>query len=299
MRSFSRHGSEMVTPSAVDPCMDDDGARRLRESMRRHDWRAVRGFFAGVEDPDDRSFYIGVCAGAPGVQDWITEWCRTQPKATLPLTIRAAHALTRDAAALAEECLAEVVARDEKDAPARALLVAAANAGDLDEAEARERFDEAVRVHPGHLHAHTRMLAYLQARDAHDDALAFAHEAVATAPKGSPLGVLVAEAHIGRWRSLPTARRGAYMSGDAVRADLVAAAGDSIRSSAYEARPGWPAIHNAFAFAFVMAGEVRWAAKQFEVIGDRVTEHPWDAYRDDPVEAFAELREWARTWIDT
>ncbi|QXJ24750.1 hypothetical protein AGRA3207_006141 [Actinomadura graeca] len=298
MWRFGQHDPEPVLPpdAAIDPCMDDPGAQRVREAMRRHDWSAVTGFFETVTDPDDRAFYIGVCAGAPGVRDWIAEWCRARPGDTLPSVIRGAHALSSDAPALAEECLNEVVARDAGDAAAWSLLVGAARVGGLGRKEALRRFEQVVAVHPGHLAGHREMLAYLGHEGGHGEALGFAHDAAGASPEGGPLGVLVADAHVGRWESLPPPERNPYMSGSAVRGDLVAAADRSVRHAAFRARPGWPAIHNAFAFAFVMAGEPRLAAEMFERIGHRATERPWAAYGPDPVAAFRELRRWAVDW---
>ncbi|WP_067454910.1 hypothetical protein [Actinomadura macra] len=300
MPPFSRHGSELDPPpdAVLDPCMDDPAAHRVREAMRRHDWTEVTAFFEAITDPDDRAFHIGVCAGAPGVQDWITEWCRAQPAATLPMVIRGAHALSRNAPGLAEECLSAVVARDADDAVAWALLLGAARAGRLDAQEAKWRFERVVALHPGHLVAHAEMLAYLGQQGGHDEALGFARDAVGGSPAGSPLGILVANAHIGLWQSLPRAGRGPYMAEEAVRDDLLSAADHSIWHAAYQARPGWPVIHNAFAFAFVMAGELPAAVEMFELIGHRVTERPWAAYRSDPVAAFGELRQWVVDWTD-
>jgi hypothetical protein len=50
-------------------------------------------------------------------------------------------------------------------------------------------------------------------------------------------------------------------------------------------------VRNAFAFAFVLAGDGQAARNEFELIGDRVTESPWSHYGADPVQAFLELRE--------
>ncbi|MFD0682897.1 hypothetical protein [Actinomadura fibrosa] len=310
MRSFNRHGSDLILPSSpdADPCMGDPVAEALWQAMRRHDWTRIRELFDPVADPDDRSFYLGVCAAAPGVGDWIAEWCRAEPGAPLPLVIRAAHLLLPERVpaeglppenvGLAEECLTDVLSRDPDNADAWALLVTAARAGRVDRKEALWRFERVVDLHPTHLDAHTEMLAWLGLHDGPDEAYGFARDVVTKAPAGSPLGKLIPLAHIDRWRSLPHAERGPFMAQDWVRGGLRAAADHSIRHPSYRPRPGWPATHNAFAFALVMAGEVAAAAEQFRFIGDQVTRRPWDAYHADPVRAFTELRGWAREWAD-
>ncbi|WP_131736152.1 hypothetical protein [Actinomadura roseirufa] len=277
--------------------MDDEPARRLRESMRRHDWIAVQSFFAWATDPDDRAFYTDVCAAAPGVQHWIAEWCRAEPQSTLPLVIRSAHALLLgENLDVAERSLTNVVSRDPDDTTAWALLVDSASDRGAPPKEVRWRFEQVVRTHPWHLPAHQRMLAYLARHEGPEAMFDFVRAAVATSPEGGPLGMLVASAHIERWMALPRAKRRPYMTQASVRDDLLNAADRSIRHPGYRRRPGWPLIHNTFAFALVMAGEFHAAMEQFEIIDRRVTRRPWNAYSSDPVGAFTELRGWAGEW---
>ena len=64
-----------------------------------------------------------------------------------------------------------------------------------------------------------------------------------------------------------------------VVAELHRAADHSIRSPYHQARPGWPAVHNVFAFAFCLANEWAAAADQFDIIGDRILEWVWGYFR--------------------
>jgi hypothetical protein len=305
------------TPAAlIDPYAHDLPALDLREAMLRQDHAWVGDFLAAVTEPDERAFYLSVCASVPGLQDWIGVWTRAEPRSTLPLLVRGAHAVgwawearqgtyneqdTRDdrfpgfseRLDLAEACLGEVAARDPGETAAWTFLLAAALGGRVKPDEARRRFERVMELHPGHLRAHTHMFTYLCEKwyGSHEEMFAFARSAVSHSPAGSPLGRLVADAHIEMWLSLPGGQAEAYITQEEVRADLRAAAEHSIRHPAYRPQVGWPDVHNTFAFAFALAGDAQAAREEFQLIGDSMTEWPWAYYDDDPVKAFLALRE--------
>ncbi|MGC5021485.1 DUF4034 domain-containing protein [Micromonospora sp. DT47] len=283
----------------MDPTQGDPTARALREAGERRDWRAVRDLLVPVTDPDDHAFYVSAVADVTGVQEWIGEWIDAEPRSTLPVLVRGAHAVywaweargggrasqTRQEQfkeffrrlKLAENCLDEVADRDPDDTTARTFLVTAARGRQVDRDEAQRRFDDVVARHPWHRIAHEQMLQYRCHKwfGSHEEMFDFARTAVAKAPAGSPLGQLVPAAHLERWLDLPSGEDAAYLDDDAVRAELNAAADTSVRHPGYQARPGWATVHNSFAMAFAMSGDLRSAAGQFEVIGDLVTASPW------------------------
>lgn len=321
MRFFKRRAQEIQEAPAprpvVDPCLGDAAARALHGWLTQRNWPAARDFLQTVTDPDDRSFYMGVCAEVKGVQDWIEQWVAAEPYSTLPLLVRGAHGVywaweARGAARadqtseeqfreffrrlkMAENCLDAVIERDPADATAWSFLVTSAMGRQLDRDETGRRFAGAVAQHPWHRRAHTAMLQYLCQKwyGSHEEMFAFARQAAANAPAGSPLAALVADAHIEYWLDLPSGDDTKYMSQPEVVAELNAAADQSVRHPAFRRRPGWPAIHNTFAFAFTCATDYRSAVGQFEVIGDMLTEWPWRYYRDDGVTAFLQLRDLA------
>jgi hypothetical protein len=300
---------------AIDKSMGDPGAARLQVWLAQRSWRATRDFLTAVYDPDDRAFYVSACADVDGVQEWIDEWLAAEPHSTLPLLVRGAHAVnwawharggkTADHTSqdqfreffrrlrLAENCLDEVVERDPDDTTAWAFLIRSARGRQVDRAEAQRRFDAVVKRRPHHRMAHEQMLQYLCKKwfGSHEEMFDFARSAATKAPAGSPLGALVATAHIERWLDLPSGDDVAYMTQPEVIADLRAAADASVRHPYFRRRPGWPALHNTFAFAFACAGDWAFAAEQFDMIGDRVTEWPWQYFRADAASAFLELRE--------
>ncbi|MFI0355587.1 hypothetical protein [Actinomadura sp. 9N407] len=315
--SRKQGGAKTPAPAlAIDPCAHDLAAVDLREALLRHDHAWAAEFLTAVTEPDERAFYLSICARVPGLQDWIGAWTRAEPRSTLPLLVRGAHAVGWAWAArqgtyneqdtqddrfqgfserleLAEACLGEVAARDPGETAAWTFLLAAALGGRVKPDEAHRRFDRVLELHPGHLRAHTYMFTYLCEKwyGSHEEMFAFARGAVAQSPPGSPLGRLVADAHVEVWLSLPKAQAETYMAQEDVRSDLRAAADHSIRHPAYRAQAGWPEVHNVFAFAFALAGDIPAAREEFQIIGEYVTELPWAYYAPDPVDAFSALRE--------
>ncbi|WP_157546100.1 hypothetical protein [Microtetraspora fusca] len=118
---------------------------------------------------------------------------------------------------------------------------------------------------------------------------AFARKAAAAAPSGGPLPLVVVSAHIEQWLSLSEEEDDGYFKQPDVLAELHAAADRSVRHPAFRRRPGWPAGHNALAFAFALAGDHAAAKEQFTAVGDLVTDWPW-CYLGDESTAFAEMR---------
>ncbi|MGK5742675.1 DUF4034 domain-containing protein [Micromonospora sp. URMC 103] len=283
----------------VDRAQGDPTAAALQEALGRRDWRTARDLLVPVTDPDDHAFYVSMAADVTGLQDWIGEWVDAEPSSTLPLLVRGAHAVkwawearggarasqTREEQfkefwrrlKFAENCLDEVADRDPDDVTARVFLVMSARGRQVDRDEAQRRFDDVVARHPWHRIAHEQMLQYRCEKwfGSHDEMFDFARSTVAKAPTGAPLGHLVAVAHLEKWLDLPVGEDGEYIGDDAVRAELNAAADASVRHPDYRRRPGWPSVHNSFAMAFALSGDLRSAAGQFEVIGDQVSEWPW------------------------
>jgi hypothetical protein len=313
---FKRRAEEaQESRPVIDRCLGDPAARALRGWLAQRDWPAARDFLQTLTDPDDRTFYLGVCAEVDGVQDWIEQWIAAEPHSTLPQLVRGTHGVywaweARGAARanrtseaqfrefsrrlkMAENCLDEVIERDPAEATAWSFLVSSGMGRQLDRAEVERRFAGAVAQHPWHLRAHTAMLQYLCEKwyGSHADMFEFARRAAADSPPGSPLAGLVANAHIEYWLSLPAGKDAKYMSQPDVVAELNKAADHSVRHPSFQRRPGWPSIHNTFAFAFACAADYPSAAEQFDIIGDLLTEWPWEYYRNDAVAAFLRLRE--------
>jgi hypothetical protein len=304
---------------AVDPAMGDPDAARLREAMARGDWPAVRDFLAGVTDLDDHAFYVDIASRVPGAEAWLPGMVAAQPGDALALTLAGARAVawawearssklaedvTRDQfevfferLKVAEEYLSEALRHDPDSTTAWCALVTVARGRQLGIAETRRRYDQVVVRHPGHVPAHREMLRQLCLKwgGSHEAMHEFARESMMKVPAGSPLGSLVAMAHLEEGLELPDVKRLGYFTSERVRAELHEAADRSMRHPAYVRRPGWPVTHNMFALAFALAGEDRAAAEQFHIIGNLVTQPPWGYLNGtDPVAPFLARREAAR-----
>jgi hypothetical protein len=90
------------------------------------------------------------------------------------------------------------------------------------------------------------------------------------------------------WLDLPSGEDVEYMKRPDVVAEIRTAAERSILHPAYQRRPGWPKLHNSFAFAFWQTGDMQAAADQFGLIGGGyITDHPWHYMGGaDPVEYY-------------
>ncbi|MEU9826835.1 DUF4034 domain-containing protein [Micromonospora chersina] len=294
--------------------MGDPAARALCAALRERDWRAARDVLVTVTDPDDQAFCMYAAGRVPDVQEWIGEWADAEPRSTLPLLVRGTHAVhwawqARGSASasrtreeqfrefhrrltLAENLLDEVAGRDPEDTTARAFLVTAARGRQVDRDEANRRFAEVVTRHPWHRLAHAQMLQFRCAKwfGSDEQMFDFARTAAAKAPAASGLAHLVASAHLEIWLKLRSGEDDRYLQQAEVRAELRAAADQSVRHPQHGRYAGWPTAHNMFAMAFAVGGDHAAAAEQFRTIGDQVTELPWAYAGRNPVRVFRKWR---------
>jgi len=309
----ARQGARGTGP-VIDAALGDEAARRLHADLDRGDWATARDFLATVHDADDLAFYVRAAGRARGVQDWIEEWIAAEPRSILPLLVRGAHAIewAWDARGsgpassvsqdqfqvffqrlkLSENCLDEATELDPDDPTAWSLLVITGRGRQVGVDETVRRFKETTARYRWHRSAHVQMLQQfcLKWGGSHELMHGFAAQTLAEMPPGNSLGDLVVNAHLEHWLKLPVGEDEEYMRSEPVLADLHAAADKSVRHPAYQRQPGWPVIHNTFAMAFFMAGDVDAAAEQFDIIGDLVTEWPWQYQAGDPAARFAATR---------
>ncbi len=301
----------------IDPALGDAGAARLRTALEARNWRAASELFAAVDHPDDLAFYYRQAGEISGVQEWIPEWVAAEPKSTVPVLVaaqryiawawqarsayRAEHVSQEQfriffqRLQVAEDLLRMAVDLDNDDPAPWAFMVTTARGLQLGEGEARRRFGEAVIRYRWHQVAHIQLLQQLCPKCGgsfeaiHD----LAQRTVSEMPDGCGLGVLAPYAHMEHWMELDTDEY-SYLRQPVVVADLNAAADRSVRHPGYERRPGWPLIHNMFAWAFLRAEDWRAAAGQFDAVGDLVTEWPWEYPSTDSVTEFVSAGRAAR-----
>jgi len=310
MRLFSRKPK----PFALDPLLGDPDALALRTALTGRDWPAARRILeAAAADPDRRGFLMSAAADTPGLQEWIGQAVDAEPESTLALLVQGCHAVywaweARGAATanltsqeqfhlfsrrskIAEDCLDEVVERTPGDPTAWAYLVTLARARQLGREETERRFAEAVAAAPHQRGAHNSMLQYLCGKwgGSDEEMFAFARKSFAAAPDGSPLGELVADAHIEKWLSDDEATD-AYFAGSEVLDELRSAADRSIFHPSFQLTPATAGVPNSFAFVFALAEDRSYGSRTFALLGEMVTEDPWYYAPGTPGEAFTRLK---------
>ena len=302
---------------APDPALGDPVTIRCRAALQRGAWPEVRDAVQTATSWDDREFYVTVLAEVPGWPRWLDDWAVTEPDSALTWTMRGAHgihwaweargharasAVARDAMstfhrrlAQVEADLAQATRLDPSDPTPWVCSLMSGRGLSVGRDELWGRFCEAVARNPQSRYGHHHMLLGLTAKwgGSHELMFDFARTASASAPDGSGLHTLIAEAHIERWLFF-------HMEGDGdgaarywtrldVQADLFHAAERSVFSPHIHLgrRTAWD--RNIFAFCFWKAGHRDAARSLFQQIGAVNSDHPW-YYGGEATAVFTQAR---------
>lgn len=155
--------------------------------------------------------------------------------------------------------------------------------------ELGDRFVEAARRGDDLLFAHEQILQGLCAKwsGSHESMFQFAREASAASPGGSPLHVLVMDAHFEQWLDLDC-KPSEYFFGGPDR-EVETAAQMSVLHPDFQddlAHPYAAAARNVAAVVLAMSGARRQSWDQARLIGTRLNDWPWYNL-GDPAERFA------------
>ncbi|MFI9001940.1 hypothetical protein [Streptomyces sp. NPDC053541] len=296
----------------------DPEVTRAREAAEAGDWTAVRAVMEARPESADRTELLMAVADTAGVERWIGRVVEAEPDAPLPKLVaglrqvswgwearsalRARHVsreqfeVFHERLRTAETLLYEVAEREPSWVSPWYGLQMSGRGLEVGQVTARRRFEAAVRRDPHHPGVHRQQLQQVCAKwgGSHEEMHAFAREAAFGAPAGTPLGQLVALAHVEHWLDLESGPDAAYMGGPRVAEELHRAADHSYRHPDFAPRTGRLEILNTFAMAFSLAGERDAARECFEATGGRVTEFPWQYLDNDPVAAYRTQRSAAR-----
>lgn len=298
-----RQKSGMYTLRALG----DTRVLALVEAADAGDWEAVKDALAPFDLGSDHDV-LDQLAELDGVQDWIGRAVEEdeEHRATALLISGARHvswgweARTSERAAnvtrdqwrvfherlrIAEEHLFEAAElRPEWVTPWRRLLTSGRGMS-LGPVINETRFDAALRRDPLDLETHIDRLSQLQPRWGGEpgQALAFAREAFARAPRGHRIGCVVAMAHIEDWVE---SDRADCLETPGIQDELRNAADHSILHPAYARRPGWQGDFNTFAMALSLAGERHTVGRVFQALDGAYTSWPWK-YLAEPEKQFA------------
>ncbi|MFD4371838.1 hypothetical protein [Streptomyces sp. NPDC058486] len=299
----------------VDEDGGDPDVRRVREAAVAEDWAAVRDVLDARPESEDRTGLLWAVADVAGVERWIADVMAADPEAPLPRLVAAIRHISwaweaRTAAraqhvsreqfqvfherlATAETWLYEVAEREPGwTSPWYGLLVTGRGL-QVGQEVARRRFDATVRRDPYHLGAHQQRLQQVCEKwgGSHEEMHDFARTAAFGAPGGTLLGQLVAVAHVEHWLALDSGPDARYIGQPQVIRSLHEAADHSIRHRDFVRGRGWLQVHNSFAMAFSLAGDLTAARECFHATEGRVTEFPWSYLDgDDPAKAYKEHR---------
>ncbi|MCZ4120975.1 hypothetical protein [Streptomyces sp. H39-S7] len=298
----------------LDPAFGDAGLRALRAAAKAADWPAMSEQLSAVTDGQDLTWLLANVSEVAGIEKWIPAVVAAEPDAPLPRLVsgarhviwawearsamRAVHVsreqfqLFHERLRVAEELLYEVAEREpEWVAPWHFLLMAGRGLEVGPEISAL-RFEAATRRYPGHLGSHQQRLQQLCPKwsGSREQLHAFARDSMLAAPEGSPLGELVAAAHLEDWLDSRDDSTVDRLRSHGVIEQLHEAADRSVRHRDYTRPREWARGFNTFAMAFALAGEKAAAAEMFRSVGGTVTQFPW-MYLGNPALNF---RVWRR-----
>ncbi|MFD0380778.1 hypothetical protein [Streptomyces sp. NPDC127112] len=292
----------------------DPAVTRIREAAEAADWAGVRNGLTAHPEAADRSWLLWVVGDTAGVERWIHDAVEAEPDPALPLLVAGARYISwgweaRTGARAADVSREQFEVFHERLRQAEEWLYRAAELEpswvspwhflqvsgrglQVGPAVARRRFEAVVRRAPFHLRAHQQQLQQVCKKwgGSHEEMHAFARGAMLAAPQGSPLGQLVALAHIEHWLSLDDGPDGEYMRRPETAASLLEAAERSVLHPDAEPGSGLVQVCNSFALAFSLAGAKEPARRCFELTRDTVTEFPWNYVDADPVAAYSRHR---------
>ncbi|MFE7563653.1 hypothetical protein [Kitasatospora sp. NPDC057500] len=297
-------------PPVLDPSHGDEELRRLRALAGAGDWAALRPVLAAVADHAELTWLLNRISDLEGTEEWLAKAVAERPEDTLVLLLSGARQISwaweartgarakdvteegwrlfGERLETAEEQLLEVAEREPGWLAPWYFLQVGARGASLGRTVATTRFDAALRRDPGHLASHQQRLQQLCAKwgGSHEEMHAFARTAMLGAPEGSPLGELVAAAHLEHWLDLPDGEDHAYLTGPAVRTSLREAVLRSVLHPAYRPRRDWRATHNTFAMVLSLADERELAHAVFATLDDVATDWPWYYLGGDEAENF-------------
>jgi hypothetical protein len=304
---------------AVDPARGLAAVAAARRDLELGNWARAAWLLdsAPAKDPNDRFELTQLLSRWSGRPVWLDRWPAAEPASPLPLLVRGAHAtwwaweargggtadtVSDDAARaflerlrLAEADLGRAAQLDGRDPTPWALSIPSGmGLGEGLEALGA-RFEAAVARAPGHMGAHRHLLLALTGKWGGDDEmmLGFARRAATGAPPGSQLPLLSLAAHVEMAVGFGMREQAGaavdHLRRPDVAAEVRAAMAHSLLHPAYRQGPHTPLDRNLAAFWLIELGDREGARAQFELLGDVVTDAPWQ-YFDEPGPMFAEYR---------
>lgn len=255
----------------------------------------------GKEDEAALALAADYVADQPGAADLMSRWAAAEPANPLALSLLAGTQIN-DAWAIrsgrrasevntdafegffgrlreAEQNLIKACAIEPDVGLPWHLRLFTARGLELGVGESQRRYDRLMRISPHHFPGQAAMLQNLCTKwgGEPDAALAFARSCSSAAPPGSANGALVAIAHLEEYVARGPKDGASYMHDAGVRAELSAAAAQSVDHSDYRVDKNGPTPSTVFGIAFAVAGESPQAFRHLQIAGENATES-WFGY---------------------
>lgn len=309
-------------PTYRDLLEADPEAARLKSAVERDDLGVVVETLRQLRGGswEDRHFLCEVVAHHAPLEA-LERLCQGDPRGAIPLLLRAAKLIVlaweaRNASdtltsrswsafeqhlATARACLRRAEILDPVDPTPHVYMVTIARGLHLSHEVAWEHFQKAVDRAPHHVPAHAAMLELLSPTwgGSLDSMFAFARKAVASAPEGNEIWMLLLLAHLERWHFAyvmegDEATAKAWVGDPAVQQEVLHGYGRSLLSEWHVRGRYTPQRRNEAAFWFYLSGETSRLRHEMTLIGDVCTESPW-CYLGSPHEVFAAAKKSAKS----
>ncbi len=208
----------------LDPACGDADAGDARDALARNDYREAGYLLKITKDHKRREFYLRTLQEWTGRPFALERWKDEEPENPNAWLVSGAHLIhwswealggrplsegTTETRAMFRERLGEAsldldraAILDMEDPAAHAFQLRVCTGLGTSRDETLRVFKAALQSCPDHYLAHSNLLSYFSQawHGSHEEMLEFARVACRKAPEGSLLPVLIAEAHIERWR---------------------------------------------------------------------------------------------------
>ncbi|WP_433793378.1 tetratricopeptide repeat protein [Actinoplanes sp. CA-252034] len=281
----------------LDPAAAYPRITGLRVALDSGDWPACRAVLDAAE-PVERTELTMIGLTEPGLETFLRGVLDGDPGDGAAAVLLGRHLIETADPVRAERLLVDAAARSPRDPAIWTARLSTAGDLGLARSEVDRRYARLAEIDPHHLPGQRRYLLRLCPRPGGDwePAHTFARTAAGSAPPGSFGPVLIAEAHLERWREehrrSPSAGR-RYLAADEVRAELHEAARRSVWHADFRHAHGWVRVVSTFAMVFALLDDRPAADSLFTALGDLGSRHPW-AHLGDPGQAIVKYRRRAR-----
>ncbi len=295
-----RRDEIVITEMGIVDRAENAYTMAMRRRLRDGDFAVAAQAMRAQRTADDLAMVVHSCAAWSELPGYLLDWYAEEGETHGYLSIRGVFEIMqawkvrgtdykwRDPERVlaitsgADTLLARAAEKASKDpTPWAWRLQAAKTLGEDLRSRSRELFAEAVRRAPHHRLAHTIMLDLQQGRWGGSDkaCLSFANERAAAAGAGSPLGVLVCQAHIeiARTKAQEARREAAfdeYFRDPGVARELRAAHDRSFHAGPFKPGMDTPYVRSHFAFTLWRAGLNDAAAEHLRKMS-RESSTPW------------------------